>query len=616
VEKQANLTPDTVTRLDFALPAGSLVFGGWPFVIDGRLTSDGKPASEKTQLFSFFNSGGLPANVTLKASALGAGWVPPRPMEPVGALRMAPDISRKLFRSLKGVQLLAQPARPGAVLAVGGVLNSWPTGLTAPWGIGTDPNKVWVSSISLGGGDDYDYQYTSTGTPTGAKINTAAWNTNGYAADFAYNPTTGKLWQMNVQIGTQSIIELDPVSGTSTGNQITVAGPTTWYTGLAYDPASDSFFLGGWNDGTIIRFGSNGAILQTKVVNLSIAGLAFNPTTQHLFVIENSPTDTVTVLDVANNYAVVGTFTIAGFGNYAGAGLEFGCDGLWALNQVDGKAYLVDAGESYPCNPNLPWFTMTPTQGVVPARVGSTNGQLDILGEFFPEGVPAANFGLYRALVTTTNDTAFGLPTIPVYFTKAYWDVPRGAINSPFIHGLAGARVTRSCGGGNYCPSATVSRAEMAVTIVRGIHGPDFVPPAAVGIFADVTISDTDTTADYIEQLFNDGVVAGCAVGPPRLYCPDQLVNRAQMSVFITKGILLPPVIPPTGYFTDMAGYHWADGFAEALFNAGITVGCGDHQFCPAFPITRGQLAVWLVKGLGIPYYVHSVDAPDRSAGK
>ena len=612
--KSINLIPNTVNRLDFALQSAALSLGGWPFVVDGRLTPDGQPTWDKTQTFSIINTGGLDANVKLKASQLGTGWVPPRPMQPHAALRVAPEFAHKPRPSLRKVPLLVQPRAPVKMLAAGDVLTSWSTGLTGPWGIGTDPTNVWVSSISLAGGDDYDYQFTAAGTPTGAKINTAAWNTNGYAADMAYNPTTGKMWQMNVQIGTQNIQELDPVTGTSTGNSITVSGTAaTFYTGLAYDPTSDTFFLGGWNDGMIFRFNSTGTIVQSFSAGLSIAGLAYNPDTQHLFVIENSPTDTVTVLDVANSYATLGSFTIAGFGNYAGAGLEFGCSGLWATNQVDGKAYLVDAGESYPCNPNLPWFTMTPTQGVVPA-----NSQLDILGEFFPDGVNPANFGLFRAVISSTNDTPSALPNIPVYFTKAYWDVPRGSFADAHIHGLAGARVTRSCGGGNYCPNATVNRAEMAVTMVRGIHGPDFVPPAAIGIFADVTISDTDTTADYIEQLYNDGIVAGCAVGPPRLYCPNSLVNRAQMSIFVSLGLGLTPVAPPIHQFTDFAGsgYAFAEGYAEALYNAGITAGCGIHLFCPLTNITRAQLAVWLVKGLGIPYYAHPLAPPDRPAGK
>ena len=145
----------------------------------------------------------------------------------------------------------------------------------------------------------------------------------------------------------------------------------------------------------------------------------------------------------------------------------------------------------------------------------------------------------------------------------------------------------------------------MAVQMVRAMYGPDFAPAPAVGIFSDVVISDTDTTADYIEQLYNDGVVAGCGTSPLR-YCPTDLVNRAQMSVFLVKGLLIP-VGTDTGYFTDVSGTPFA-GFApyvEGLFNAGITAGCGDHVFCPTSNITRSQLAVWLVKALGIPHYGH-----------
>ncbi len=150
--------------------------------------------------------------------------------------------------------------------------------------------------------------------------------------------------------------------------------------------------------------------------------------------------------------------------------------------------------------------------------------------------------------------------------------------------------------------------------MVRAMYGPDYAPPPAVGIFADVVISDTDTTADYIEQLYNDGVVAGCAAGPPALYCPNDLVNRAQMSVFVAAALGITPVDPPTGYFTDVTGtpYAWAAPFAEALFNAGITAGCGDHLFCPATQITRAQLSVWLVVTLGLPTYTHPAAPPAR----
>ena len=257
----------------------------------------------------------------------------------------------------------------------------------------------------------------------------------------------------------------------------------------------------------------------------------------------------------------------------------------------------------------LPWITLTPTEGTVPAA-----GQLDIDAEFFPEGVAPAHYGLFRGVIKSTNDTPAALPDIPVYFTKAYWDVPRGHWADAFIHSLAGARITSGCGNGNFCPENNLNRAEMAVMMVRAMYGPDYAPPPAVGIFADVVISDTDTTADYIEQLYNDGVVAGCASGPPALYCPNDLVNRAQMSVFVAAALGITPVNPPTGYFTDVTGtpYAWAAPLRRSLFNAGITAGCGDHLFCPATQITRAQLSVWLVVTLGLPTYTHPAAPPAR----
>ena len=40
--------------------------------------------------------------------------------------------------------------------------------------------------------------------------------------------------------------------------------------------------------------------------------------------------------------------------------------------------------------------------------------------------------------------------------------------------------------------------------------------------------------------------------------------------------------------------------FIEALFQAGITAGCGGGNYCPDNPVTRGQMAVFLAKALGL----------------
>lgn len=40
--------------------------------------------------------------------------------------------------------------------------------------------------------------------------------------------------------------------------------------------------------------------------------------------------------------------------------------------------------------------------------------------------------------------------------------------------------------------------------------------------------------------------------------------------------------------------------FVEALVAAGITAGCGGGNYCPNNPVTRGQMAVFLAKALGL----------------
>jgi len=59
---------------------------------------------------------------------------------------------------------------------------------------------------------------------------------------------------------------------------------------------------------------------------------------------------------------------------------------------------------------------------------------------------------------------------------------------------------------------------------------------------------------------------------------------------------------PPS--FNDVPPSHPFYQFIEALHSSGITGGCGNGNFCPDAPLTRGQMAVFLAKALGLyfPY--------------
>lgn len=61
-----------------------------------------------------------------------------------------------------------------------------------------------------------------------------------------------------------------------------------------------------------------------------------------------------------------------------------------------------------------------------------------------------------------------------------------------------------------------------------------------------------------------------------------------------------PP--PATADFADVPTNHPFFQFVEALYHAGITAGCGGGNFCPDNPVTRGQMAVFLAKGLGLQF--------------
>jgi len=177
-------------------------------------------------------------------------------------------------------------------------------------------------------------------------------------------------------------------------------------------------------------------------------------------------------------------------------------------------------------------------------------------------------------------------------------DAPPGSFAFSFIEALARAGITAGCGNGNYCPSAPVTRAQMAVFLERGMNGSGYSPPAASGtVFLDV--GATDFAANFIEQLFIDGITAGCGNDN---YCPNDTVTRDQMAVFLLRAKYSSAYSPPpaVGVFGDVPTDHWAAAWIEQLAAEGITAGCGGGDYCPGNEVTRDQMAVFLVRTFGL----------------
>ncbi len=123
--------------------------------------------------------------------------------------------------------------------------------------------------------------------------------------------------------------------------------------------------------------------------------------------------------------------------------------------------------------------------------------------------------------------------TPPPATGMVFSDIPASDLFAPWIEQLAGFEITGGCGGGKYCPDDPVTRAEMAVFLLKAEHGSAYVPPACTGLFSDVECEPVPAFAvDFIEQLFHEGITAGCGGGK---YCPDAPNTRGQMAVFLDK---------------------------------------------------------------------------------
>jgi uncharacterized repeat protein (TIGR01451 family) len=179
-----------------------------------------------------------------------------------------------------------------------------------------------------------------------------------------------------------------------------------------------------------------------------------------------------------------------------------------------------------------------------------------------------------------------------------FLDVPPPSMFHDDVNTIARHGITAGCGGGNYCPDVAVSRAQMAVFLLKSKYGAAHVPPPCTGIFGDVACPG-GFAADWIEELAGEGITGGCGGGN---YCPDSPVTRAQMAVFLLKALLGAAYVPPsaTGIFADVPPGSFAADWIEDLANRSITGGCGAGNYCPGASATRGQMAVFLVKTFGL----------------
>ena len=119
-------------------------------------------------------------------------------------------------------------------------------------------------------------------------------------------------------------------------------------------------------------------------------------------------------------------------------------------------------------------------------------------------------------------------------------------------------------------------------------------PDTVIGVSRFADIAPGHWWIRYVERLADRKITIGCKLEPFR-YCPDRPVTRAQMASFLVRALDLEPA--PSAGFTDTdRTVHAAN--IDTLFAAGITIGCKTEplRYCPYEPVTRAQMATFLYR--------------------
>ena len=197
---------------------------------------------------------------------------------------------------------------------------------------------------------------------------------------------------------------------------------------------------------------------------------------------------------------------------------------------------------------------------------------------------------------------------------QGFTDVPESNTFADLIDCLAAYGITRGTDAGDtYEPRTSVRRRQMALFLQRYLElvAPDQVPtnvePAG---FTD--IGDLSAEAQQaINVLASLEVTMGAT---PEEFRPHAFVRRDQMASFINRALGVVGAQPTTDrdfFGDDGSSTHEAN--INGLASVGIVQGVGGNEYAPGDPVSRGQMAAFLVRP--IEYSIEQGDFPAGGPG-
>jgi hypothetical protein len=359
------------------------------------------------------------------------------------------------------------------------------------------------------------------------------------------------------------------------------------------------------------------------------------------FAVDTSP-PVVSITSLANGATVRGTVTItatvmgAASPEAAHARAQESPRPLAALQAgvervefyVNGELLCTDTAAPYTCT----WDTMQDGRGTArraptggqPRGAAPTNGPAEICVKAFDK----CGRSTQQCITVTVRNQTFE-------------DVPPEHPAWLAIESIAASGITSGClsaqhtgGLPLFCPYANITRAQLAAFICRAADKQPL--NRDVPTFADVP--KTHWAYGYIERFCDAASWGGsapgtwCAIFPQRKFCPGASVTREQIAWILCTAAGNSPMPSCSGLFADVPASNpfcrWIERLADATSwpgSAPVTSGCicpstslpsaslraggaspsgyppAAKCYCPKSPVTRAQMAVFLVKAFGIP---------------
>ena len=169
-------------------------------------------------------------------------------------------------------------------------------------------------------------------------------------------------------------------------------------------------------------------------------------------------------------------------------------------------------------------------------------------------------------------------------------DVADGAWYAAHVAHVASLGVTTGYPDGTFRPHQRVSRAHIAVSLVRALGLEPSDNP--VGHFDDVAAGAW--YAPHVELVAELGITIGCNSGGTE-FCPRDPVTRSQMALYVAQAFGLPRADVDEPPSTTWGAGHPAYEAVEAVNAAGITAGCATAppRFCGQQLATRAHMAAF-----------------------